>query len=31
MRLAPDYRHGLWPAVTLRPRYGMPMILERRG
>ena len=31
MRLAPDYRYGLWPAVTLRPRYGMPMILERRG
>jgi len=31
LRLVPGYRADLWPAVTLRPRNGMPMILERRG
>ena len=31
MRLVPGYRADLWPAVTLRPRNGMPMILERRA
>ncbi len=31
MRLVPGYRADLWPAVTLRPRNGMPMILERRS
>ena len=31
MRVAPGYQPMLWPAVTLRPRNGMPMILERRG
>ena len=30
MRVAPGYRLDLWPAVTLRPRHGMPMLLERR-
>jgi len=30
LRLAPGFRAELWPAVTLRPRHGMPMILERR-
>ncbi|HUJ41476.1 MAG TPA: cytochrome P450 [Candidatus Acidoferrales bacterium] len=31
MRLAPGYQPVLWPAVTLRPRNGMPMFLERRA
>ena len=30
MRIAPGYRAELWPVITLRPRSGMPMILERR-
>ncbi len=30
MRLAPGQRIGLLPQITLRPKYGMRMILERR-
>jgi cytochrome P450 len=30
MRLVPGYRPELWPVITLRPRHGMPIILERR-
>jgi cytochrome P450 len=30
MRLAPGYRAEMRPVVTLRPRHGMPMFLERR-
>jgi cytochrome P450 len=29
LRLAPDHRFGLNPQITLRPRYGMRMKLER--
>ena len=31
MRLAPGQRVGLLPVLTLRPRYGMRVLLERRG
>ena len=31
MRLVPGYRAALWPVITLRPRHGMPMMLERRA
>ena len=31
MRLAPGNRAEVRPVITLRPRYGMPMIFERRG
>ncbi|MFQ5934434.1 MAG: cytochrome P450, partial [Dehalococcoidia bacterium] len=31
MRLAPGHQVGLQPLITLRPRGGMPMVLERRG
>jgi cytochrome P450 len=31
LRLAPGYRAGTWPVVTLRPRHGMPVTFERRG
>ena len=30
LRLAPDARVALRPLITLRPRYGMPMIAEPR-
>jgi len=30
MRLVPGHRIELDPHITLRSRYGMPMILERR-
>ena len=30
MRLASGFRFGLQPSITLRPRYGMPMLLFRR-
>ncbi|HKO04942.1 MAG TPA: cytochrome P450 [Candidatus Acidoferrales bacterium] len=30
MRVAPGYRPDLWPVITLRPRHGMPMTLEKR-
>ena len=30
MRLIPDHPVGLYPLVTLRPKHGMKMILERR-
>jgi len=30
MRVAPGYRADLWPVITLRPRHGMPVTLERR-
>jgi cytochrome P450 len=30
MRLAPGYRAEVWPVITLRPRYGVPVTLERR-
>lgn len=30
MRMASSFRYGLQPSITLRPRYGMPMLLFRR-
>ena len=30
LRLAPDARVALQPLITLRPKYGMPMIVEAR-
>jgi len=31
MQVAPGYREAFWPVITLRPRDGMPVTLERRG
>jgi len=31
MKVAPDYRADLWPVITLRPRHGLPVTLERRA
>jgi cytochrome P450 len=31
LKLAPNHRVALKPLITLRPRYGMKMILEQRG
>jgi cytochrome P450 len=31
LRLAPNHRVALKPLITLRPKYGMKMILERRS
>jgi cytochrome P450 len=30
MRVVPGYRPDLWPVITLRPRHGMPMLLEKK-
>jgi cytochrome P450 len=30
LQLVPGHRVEPWPLITLRPRYGMPMIIERR-
>jgi cytochrome P450 len=30
LQLAPKHRVEPWPLITLRPRYGMPMIIETR-
>lgn len=30
LRLVPGHRVEPWPLITLRPRYGMPMFIERR-
>ena len=30
MRVEPGYRPDLWPVITLRPRHGMPVRLEKR-
>lgn len=30
MRLAPDAKIGVDPKITLRPKYGMPMVLHKR-
>jgi cytochrome P450 len=30
LRLVPRHRVEPWPLITLRPRYGMPMFIERR-
>ena len=30
LRLVPDHRVEPWPLITLRPRFGMRMIIERR-
>jgi cytochrome P450 len=30
LHLAPRHRADPWPLITLRPRFGMPMIIERR-
>jgi cytochrome P450 len=30
LRLQPGHRVDPWPLITLRPRFGMPMIVERR-
>jgi cytochrome P450 len=30
LQLVPRHRVEPWPLITLRPRYGMPMIIERR-
>jgi cytochrome P450 len=31
LHLAPGHRADPWPLITLRPRFGMPMIIERRS
>jgi cytochrome P450 len=31
LRLVPNHRIAPWPLITLRPRYGMPMFIERRS
>jgi cytochrome P450 len=30
LHLVPGHRVDSWPLITLRPRFGMPMIIERR-
>jgi cytochrome P450 len=30
LQLVPEHRVEPWPLITLRPRYGMPMFIERR-
>jgi cytochrome P450 len=30
LRLVPGHRVDPWPLITLRPRFGMPMFIERR-
>jgi cytochrome P450 len=30
LRLVPGHRVDAWPLITLRPRFGMPMTIERR-
>jgi cytochrome P450 len=30
LRLAPNHKVEAWPLITLRPRHGMPMFIERR-
>jgi cytochrome P450 len=30
LHLPPGHRADAWPLITLRPRFGMPMIIERR-
>jgi cytochrome P450 len=31
LRLVPGHRVEPWPLITLRPRFGMPMVIEPRG
>ncbi len=31
LHLVPRHKVEPWPLITLRPRYGMPMVIERRG
>ncbi len=31
LHLAPGHRVEPWPLITLRPRFGMPMLIERRS
>ena len=31
LRLVPGHRVDPWPLITLRPRFGMPMVIERRS
>jgi cytochrome P450 len=31
LHLAPHHKVEPWPLITLRPRYGMPMMIERRA
>jgi cytochrome P450 len=31
LHLVPKHKVEPWPLITLRPRHGMPMIIERRG
>jgi cytochrome P450 len=31
LRLLPNHRVEPWPLITLRPRHGMPMFIERRA
>ena len=31
LHLVPGHRVEPWPLITLRPRFGMPMIVERRS
>jgi cytochrome P450 len=31
LHLVPGHRVDPWPLITLRPRFGMPMIIERRS
>jgi hypothetical protein len=30
LQLVPGHKVELWPLITLRPRFGMPMTIERR-
>ena len=30
LRLVPHHRVEAWPLISLRPRYGIPMVIERR-
>ena len=31
LHLVPDHKVEPWPLITLRPRYGMPMVIEHRN
>jgi cytochrome P450 len=31
LRLVPGHPVDAWPLITLRPRFGMPMVIERRA
>lgn len=31
LRLVPEHPIALWPSITLRPRYGIKVVLEKRA